>query len=324
MIDKNKRAGIAVAGSLLVDNIYEISAYPAEGELTQIRSIKMTVGGLVPNNGIGLKKIAPSLPIFAIGKIGADAVGEFARQTIQNAGVDTTGICVSENEKTSFTDVMSIVGGQRTFFTYAGASAEFGYDDIDWENLSCKMLHLGYFLLLKKVDEGDGLKILQKAIGEGITTSIDLVSENSDRYACVLPCLPYVDNLIINELEAGKLCGLEPIEENLPAMAEKLLSLGVRERVILHTPKIGLCAEKNGKVTSRPSCPLPKGFVKGKTGAGDAFCSGALVAIERGASAEEILELAEAVAVSSLTEANATDGILSEAEALKAFRALQA
>ncbi len=324
MNERKNRSGIAVAGSLLVDNIYEISAYPQEGELTQIRTIKMTVGGLVPNNGIGLKKVAPALPIFAIGKIGADAAGEFAKKTIADAGVDTTGISVAENEKTSFTDVMSVVGGQRTFFTYAGASAEFGYDDIDWESLTAKMLHLGYFLLLKKVDEGDGLKILKKATEEGITTSIDLVSENSDRYACVIPCLPYVDHLIINELEAGKLCGMEPIEENLPQMAEKLLSMGVRKSVILHTPKIGLCAEKNGKITSRPSCPLPKGFVKGKTGAGDAFCSGALVALERGADAEEILELAEAVAVSSLTEANATDGILREDEALTAFRKLQA
>ena len=67
-----KRSGIAVAGSILVDHICEIAAYPAEGELTQIRNIKMTVGGLVPNNGIGLKKVAPTLPIFAIGKIGAD------------------------------------------------------------------------------------------------------------------------------------------------------------------------------------------------------------------------------------------------------------
>ena len=318
-----KREGIAVVGTLLVDNLYEISAYPNEGELTKIRSVSLACGGLVPNNGIGLKKIDPTLPVFAVGKVGDDDAGKHALGVMRAAGVDVSGVVVSTAEHTSFTDVMSVVGGQRTFFTYAGASAEFGYDDIPWDNLSAKMLHLGYFLLLKKVDEGDGLKILRRATEEGILTSIDLVSENSDRYACVLPCLPFVDNLIINELEAGKLCGMEPIEENLPAMAEKLLSLGVRQRVILHTPKIGLCAEKNGKVTSRPSCPLPKGFVKGKTGAGDAFCSGALVAIERGANAEEILELAEAVAVSSLTEANATDGILSEKEALDAFRALQ-
>lgn len=324
MATVDQRTGIAVAGTLLVDNIYEISAYPAEGELTQIRSIKMAVGGLVPNNGIGLKKVAPQMPIYAIGKIGADGAGDFALKILKDAGLDVSGIKVCEDEKTSFTDVMSIVGGQRTFFTYPGASAKFGYDDIPWDTLKCKMLHLGYFLLLQKVDEGDGLKILREATERGISTSIDLVSENSDRYACVLPCLPYVNNLIVNELEAGKMCGMEPTEENLPEMAKKLLSMGVRDRVIIHTPAIGLCATKDGNVTSRPTCPLPRGFVKGKTGAGDAFCSGALIAIERGAEPEEILELAEAVAVSSLTEANATDGILSESEALKRFRALNA
>ncbi|MBQ4322741.1 MAG: hypothetical protein IJC19_02240, partial [Clostridia bacterium] len=73
---------------------------------------------------------------------------------------------------------------------------------------------------------GDGLKILQEAKARGIETSIDLVSENSDRYSLVVSCLPYVDNLIINELEAAKICGMEPSEENLPRIAEKLLEMG--------------------------------------------------------------------------------------------------
>lgn len=305
------REGIAVVGTVLVDHIYEISAYPQQGELTQIRSIKQALGGLVPNNGIGLKKINPSLPIYAVGKLGDDEAGAYALSVLRENGVDTSGMTVSKTERTSFTDVMSIVGGQRTFFTYPGASATFGYDDIPWDSLPCKMLHLGYFLLLDRVDGGDGLKILREAKERGIMTSIDLVSENSDRYACVLPCLPYVDNLILNELEAGKLTGIEPSVENLEAMAERLLELGVRERVIIHMPEIGICRSRTGLV-KRPSYALPKGYVKGKTGAGDAFCSGALIAIERGASDEEILILAEAAAVASLSEADATSGLKEE------------
>ena len=69
-----------------------------------------------------------------------------------------------------------------------------------------------------------------------------------------------------------------------------------------------------------PSCKLPKGYVKGKTGAGDAFCSGALVAISRGSAPIEILELAEAAAVASLTAADATSGILEAGELLKNIR----
>jgi hypothetical protein len=113
------------------------------------------------------------------------------------------------------------------------------------------------------------------------------------------------------ELEAGKLTGIEPSIDNLEVMAERLLELGVRERVIIHMPEIGICRSRAGLV-KRPSYALPKGYVKGKTGAGDAFCSGALIAIERGASDEEILILAEAAAVASLSEADATSGLKEE------------
>lgn len=306
-----ERKGIAVVGTLLVDNIYEISAYPAEGELTQVRSLSRSTGGLVPNNGIGIKKIAPTLPVYALGKVGNDDAGRYALSEMEKAGVDVSLVRISETEHTSFTDVMSVFGGQRTFFTYPGACASFGYDDIPWDSLTAKMMHLGYFLLLDKVDAGDGLKILKEAKSRGIITSIDLVSENSDRYSCVLPCLPYVDNLIVNELEAGKLAGMEPTYENLPRVAEKLLSMGVGERVIIHMPSEGLCATREG-VVRLPSCRLPQGYIKGKTGAGDAFCSGALIGILKGYAPKDILLLAEAAAISSLTAPDATSGISEE------------
>ena len=307
-----ERRGIAVAGTVLVDRIYGISAYPQSGELTKIQSITYALGGLVPNNGIGLKKINPDLPIYAVGKVGNDEAGRLVLRTLAEAGLNTDALSVCEGETTSFTDVMSVADGQRTFFTYPGASASFGKDDIAWERLPVKMLHLGYFLLLDRVDAGDGLEILKAAKERGIVTSIDLVSENSDRYALVLPCLPYVDNLILNEMEAGKLCGIEPTPDHLPQLGQRMLELGVRERVIIHMPEVGVCCSKQGDVTVRPSYRLPKGYIKGKTGAGDAFCSGALIAIERGATDAEILALAEAAAVASLSAPDATSGLREE------------
>ena len=110
------------------------------------------------------------------------------------------------------------------------------FEDIDFDKLDVKMLHLGYFLLLEKVDRGDGQAILKKAKDFGIQTSIDLVSENSERYSLVLPCLPYTDYLIINEVEAGKLTGIDPMDENLEMIARKLKELGVQEKVIIHKP----------------------------------------------------------------------------------------
>lgn len=304
------KTGIAVAGTILVDEINEISAYPSAGELTKIKRVQRSVGGCVPNVGIDLKRLDPDLIVKAVGKIGADDNGEYVKNTFVSNGVDTEGL-TSSALRTSFTQVMSVAGGQRTFFTYAGASAEFGAEDVDAEKLGVKMLHLGYFLLLDKVDAGDGEKILKAARAQGVKTSIDLVSENSDRYRLVLPCLQYTDNVIINETEAGQLTGIEPVKENLRAIAEKLRSYGVKERVIIHTPELGVCLSENG-FTAVPSYDLPKGFIKGTTGAGDAFCAGALLGIYREWSDEEILQFASAAAVAALSAADATSGMRTE------------
>lgn len=301
------REGIAVAGTILVDKLNEIGAYPQEGELTKILSIKRAIGGCVPNVAVDLKRMTPSMPVFAIGKIGDDEEGAFAKGVLNQEGVNTDMVSIG-SEKTSFTDVMSISGGQRTFFTFAGASAAFGLDDMPMESLTCKLLHLGYFLLLDKVDGGDGEKILKKAQELGIRTSIDLVSENSDRYSIVLPCLKYTDNLIINEVEAGALTGIEPTRDNLRKIAETLKSYGVKERVIIHAPKIGVCYSDNG-FTYLPSYDLPKDFIKGTTGAGDAFCAGALTAIYEEKTDLEILSFASAAAVAALSKTDAVSGL---------------
>ena len=308
----NMKSGIAVAGSILVDEINEISAYPNAGELTKIRSLKKSVGGCVPNVAIDLKRICPDLSVKAVGKVGMDENGNYVKDVLSQNGVDIENVSIGK-DKTSFTQVMSVTGGQRTFFTYAGASADFGENDVPMSALNVKMLHLGYFLLLDKIDNGDGEKILKSAQEIGVKTSIDLVSENSDRYSIVLPCLKYVDNLIINEVEAGGLTGLAPTMEHLVGMAVRLKDFGVKERVIIHTPEVGVCVSKNG-IQLVPAYDLPSDFIVGTTGAGDAFCAGALLGIYQGKSDKEILEFASASAVAALSSADATSGLRTEQE----------
>ena len=301
-----------MAGTILVDKLNEISAYPASGELTKILSLSRAVGGAVPNVGIDIKRVDPTIPVKAVGKIGKDSEGDFLVETLENNGVDPS-LLVRGEEPTSFTDVMSIVGGQRTFFTYPGACADFGYDDVDFDALDVKMLHLGYFLLLDKVDGGDGEKILKAAKEKGIKTSIDLVSENSNRYHIVKSCLKYTDNVIINELEAGMIAGIEPCRENLEEIAHTIKEMGVSERVIIHMPETGVCLSDNG-FFELPSWDLPKGYIKGKTGAGDAFCAGALIGIYRGLDEMGILTLASKSATASLAAPDSIGGMVSEAK----------
>ena len=200
---------VVAAGSILVDKINEIGAYPKAGELTQIRARSRVPGGLVSNTGCDIRILDPGIPVAAFGAVGDDDDGRFAVAELKRRGLDTAGVVVKPTA-TSFTDVMSVPGGERTFFTYPGASAEWGYDDFPFEKIEAgDLVLLGYFLLLAKVDAGDGLRILKELKRIGAETAIDLVSENSDRYSLVRECLPYVDNLIVNEIEAARLAGID-------------------------------------------------------------------------------------------------------------------
>ncbi len=311
-----RRNGISVAGTALVDTICDIAAYPNCGELTQIRGIERSVGGCVPNVTIDLKTIRPDLPVRAIGKVGCDSNGDFLIKTLKQAGINCSGITKSPEERTSFTDVMSVVGGQRTFFTYAGACESFGHENIPFDDINSKILLLGYFLLLQKVDNGDGVMILREAQQRGIKTAIDLVSENSSRYSLVLPCLRFTNYLIVNEVEAGHLTDMTPTDRNLPIIAERLRKLGVQDKVIIHKPEYAVCLSDEG-FTAVGSYQLPTGYIKGTTGAGDAFCAGALIGLHSDWSDKQVLEFASAAAAVSLSSTDATGGLKSEEEILK-------
>ena len=68
--------------------------------------------------------------------------------------------------------------------------------------------------------------------------------------------------------------------------------------------------------TTLASFDPPAGFIKGKTGAGDAFCAGALVGIYEGLSDAEILDLGSAAAIASLSAPDAVSGMRSKKEVI--------
>ena len=97
----NMKSGIAVAGSILVDEINEISAYPSAGELTQIKSVQKSVGGCVPNVAIDLKRLCPELTVKAVGKVGADENGEYVKTVLSRNGVDVDNVFIGADKRVS-------------------------------------------------------------------------------------------------------------------------------------------------------------------------------------------------------------------------------
>ena len=319
-----ERKGIAVAGNILTDNVKIVGAYPEKGMLSTIEEESLAVGGCVPNTAIDLKKIDPQLDVSAYGKVGDDEKGKFVVGQMQDVGIDVSCVKVSKTNPTSYSDVITVKStGERTFFHNRGANKEFCPEDIDVESLNCKMFHIGYIMLLdyfdKILDYGSTpmSKFLKVLCDKGIKTSIDIVSESSGNFFKVVKsALPYCDYVIINEIEAGAIVGIEPrdmdgkiSQDNVKLIMQKLFELGVREKIIVHCPEMGFCMNKDGSFTCEPSIKLPKGFIKGSVGAGDAFCAGSLYGIYNNYDDSKMLKFANLVAVNCLSAPDSVSGV---------------
>ena len=132
---------ITLAGNIIVDNVKTISAWPEKGMLVPITAMKRSPGGAVPNSGIDLKILDPSVEVAAVGKVGADDAGGFVTAFMEERGLDVSGVRRVEGVPTSFTDVMTLAKtGERTFFNMHGADSRLVPDDIDPAELGAVML----------------------------------------------------------------------------------------------------------------------------------------------------------------------------------------
>lgn len=319
---RTERTGVAIAGNLLVDLVKDIAHYPEKGSLADITATSRAVGGCANNTSIDLIKIDPALPVSAIGCVGEDEYGQYILSMLRQHGVNTDGITVTDKHATSFTDVMSLQGGERTFFTYRGANAHFGPEHVDVAALTCRMLHIGYILLLDKFDSADAeygtvmARFLHDIRDRGIKTSIDVVTKSGADYQKVIPALKYTDYAILNEIECCSIWGESPrfpdgrldVATIRHAM-QRMLDAGVREKVIVHSKEAGFCLSADGSFTKVGSLKLDNALFKGSVGAGDAFCAGCLYSLYHGVSDRDMLEFASAAAACNLFAANSIDGM---------------
>ncbi len=322
---------IAIGGNLIVDMVKTIDVYPTPGMLTNIHAVSSCIGGCAGNTLTDVAIIDSSLSLRCYGRVGNDDNGRYIRDFMAGKGIDMSAVITDPDQPTSFTDVMT-TPEERTFFHARGANANFTMDDLPFDNMDdVAILHMGYVLLLDAFDREDPqfgtvmAKTLAKAQKKGIKTSIDVVSEVGERFKKIVnSCLPYCNYIIINEIEASQISGI-PLRNTNGKMDEKavhasinyLFDHGVGDVVCIHCPEGGWYGTKHGQVAYYPSLNLPKEFIKGKVGAGDAFCAGILYSLFKGFSPDKSLRVASASAASNLREKNSVDGMLPYEEMMK-------
>lgn len=320
------RRGLLAGGNWIIDQVKLIDVFPQREQLANIRSQSQGTGGAPYNVLLDLAKLGADFPLSGAGLVGKDLLGNSILADCEQNKIETRFLRATGDANTSYTDVMTEEeNGRRTFFHYRGANALWRGDDLDFAKSKAAMFHLGYLLLLDALDEPDSkfgtraARILASAQAAGLKTSVDVVSEDSDRFnKIVTPALKYVDYLIINELEAGKTTGFKIRQAGgkldtvaLRHAAGALLQAGVRELVAIHFPEGGFARTRKGEDVWQPSLKLPDKFVAGTAGAGDAFCAGVLLGLHEGWELGRCLQTGVCVAAASLSHPTCTAGVKS-------------
>jgi sugar/nucleoside kinase (ribokinase family) len=326
----SSRTGILAGGNWIVDAVKVIDTFPQQDALANILSTTKGTGGSPFNLLVDLAILGAPFPLAAVGLVGDDENGRWTLEQCSTRGINTAALQVTAAAPTSYTDVMTVqVTGRRTFFHARGANALLNREHFDFTATGARIFHLGYLLLLDKLDSPDpefgtvAAAVLARAQAAGLKTSIDVVSEDSDRFErVVLPALKHVDYCIMNEFEAERVThrrirsGDELDRSALAEAMKQLLAAGVRDRVVVHFPE-GACAlGHDGTLHQHGSVKLPGDYIKGAAGAGDAFTAGVLHGWHEAQSIEQALRAGVCAAAANLSDATCTGGMRSMDECL--------
>jgi len=320
-----ERRGITAAGNWIVDRVKTLDAFPGRGMLANILSETRSPGGAPANVLADLARLGAPFPLAGYGLVGDDADGRYLRETFAALGVDLRGLRATPDAGTSYTDVMTERdGGARTFFHSRGANRLFARAHVPAAELTCRIFHFGYLLLLDAFDAPtpDGRSTQAAALladirRTGIRACVDVVSEESDRFKkLVTPVLGAVDYLVLNEIETGRATGRAVRDAagklDGPALkdaVEELFAQGDMELIAVHLPEGFYLRERSGRRAARGSLRLPDGYVAGAVGAGDAFCAGMLYGLHEGWDPMEAGHLGSCCAAASLAAADASSGV---------------
>ena len=259
-------------GELLIDFV---STTP-DVTLAEAPGFVKAPGGAPANVAVGLAKLG--IDAGFIGKVGADAFGDFLRQTLQQNSVDTTYLIADEAARTTLAFVATRSDGMKdiTFYRHPGADIQLSPDDLDAGYIqTAELFHYGSVSLSHSPSREATLCAIQAAKASGALLSYDpnvrlaLWDNPDDAKHWIWEVMPYADVVKISEEEWEFVTGAA----ELTAGIERILELDVKLLVVT-------LGERGCYYTNGTADGSVAGFavdVVDTLGAGDAFVAALLM-----------------------------------------------
>ena len=224
-----------------------------------------------------------------IGKVGRDSFGDFLRSTLEENGVDASGLVTDSVQHTTLAVVTVDKSGERSFSFYRDPSADVDLEaaDIDEEMLkNTRFLHFGSVSLTADPSKTATLHAASRARELGAVISYDpnyrasLWHSEAEDVKGMLEPMDLVDILKVSDEELPLLTGTEDPEKGTAILAER----GIKLILVTLGPK-GAFYRFGDKTGTVPGVPCVVGDTNG---AGDTFFGAFLSRLARRGGLEDV------------------------------------
>jgi fructokinase len=295
-------------GELLIDFVATESGV----SVGQAPSFQKAPGGAPANVAVGLARLG--IASGFLGKVGDDDFGHFLARTLEQNGVDISGLRYSDRARTMLAFVSVAADGERDFMFYRHPSADMLLrpDEIDRDYIgAARLLHHGSISLIGEPSRSATLAAIRAAREQGLWISYDpnlrlpLWPSAEEARRGLLSAWTSAHVIKVSHEELAFLSG----EEDWARAAEKLWHDRLRLLIITDGPRG--CNYVTAR-HARGHVPTSHVDVVDTTGAGDGFVAGLLAGLLENESAwtdvgalEEVLRLANAVGALTTTKRGA-------------------
>ena len=289
-------------GSLNIDYTYSVDHFVRGGETMSSEEMHVFSGGKGLNQSIALSKSGAE--VWHAGAIGTGD-GDFLIRQLKEAGVNTEYISVLDG-KTGHAIIQKAKDGGNCILLFGGANQQITREMVDG--------------VMDHFEKGDYL-VLQNEISE-----IGYIMERAREKGMVLVFNPspmddkistypleYVDYFLLNEIEAGDICGEQGSGEEL---LQKLSDKFPESKIVLTLGGDGSLYRDGQRILTQGIYKVP---VADTTAAGDTFTGFLIGGLVQGLDAGEALALAAKAAAIAVSRPGAAPSIPSREE-VEAFK----
>ena len=284
-------------GSLNIDYTYSVDHFVRGGETMSSEEMHVFSGGKGLNQSIALSKSGAE--VWHAGAIGTGD-GDFLIRQLKEAGVNTEYISVLDG-KTGHAIIQKAKDGGNCILLFGGANQQITREMVDG--------------VMDHFEKGDYL-VLQNEISE-----IGYIMERAREKGMVLVFNPspmddkistypleYVDYFLLNEIEAGDICGEQGSGEEL---LQKLSDKFPASKIVLTLGGDGSLYRDGQRILTQGIYKVP---VADTTAAGDTVTGFLIGGLVQGLDAGEALDLAAKAAAIAVSRPGAAPSIPSREE----------